>query len=704
MSSTPEAEHSSVPLSSALGVFKATLARPAAGTWEADRDLVTSVRNMDTAGESAAALSLLAEHPAMVLRLDAAVRRTDEYRYGHPARAGRDKGATTSEAANTSPLGVALASCDPDGRVRERAVCRQQELLRQGQPPVDLLPFLVLRTADWVRPVRDRARAALAIALHEAPERLVPAAAPVALLIGQRQRAGFACQQVLAALLSLPAPTAFGQLLASSNPRMRQFALQTALTSRRLPLRTLVALAVGDKDRRCRGLAAEAAVREAVWTERTDLLRQLAATPHAEVRALALVGLIRTGLTAEVTPYLDDDSALVRAVARDAVRRSGGDAPGHYRAAVQSPTPGAIAGLSETGRTTDAELLIPLLDDPRSPIRAAALRGLRTLDAVPVGRTVPLLRDPSTKVIREATAALHTRIDQLPAGLAESLLADGERAVVRRAGYRLFNEPDLVRRLRTALTLVTDPDPRLARRATAEAATVSRTVHPSPWRTKDTPDFDPAPHERNDLLSLAAAAGTALPHRTHQLLLERLDPTAPSTELIRVRYGPHPDINNPLLDLEATFTARDPHAAIALMREVMLAVLPYAADPGVPWPADEQWKDILPAWFVERCAPEVPAQPGTPTSWHAWWRGLTQQQRETEMATDAAADWRLLDWINLFDPDGMADGRNWRWWNSGVRGHRIGWVQFGTDGHPYGGGAALRWLIEAAGGYGIELP
>lgn len=526
MSRTPEPEHSFSPsFSSLLAAFEDVLTRTAASTPESDHELVTSVRDMDAIGESAAVLHFLAERPAMVLRLDAAVRRTNEYRYGHVARVRRDEVAPSALAVYTSPLGVALASCHPDGRVRERAVRRQREILGQPQSPVELMPFLVLRTADWAEPVRNAAREALAVLLHEAPERLVPAAASVALLIGQRERADFARRQVLAALMSLPMATVFEQLLSSPNPRLRQFALQTALLSRRLPLRTLIAIAGRDTDRRCRGLAAEAAVREAAWTERTDLLRQLAATRHPEVRALALVGLIRTGLAAEVTPYLADTSVLVRAIARDAVRRSGGDALGHYRAAVRSPTPGAIAGLAETGRTVDAELLTPLLNHPCSPIRVAALRGLRTLNTVPVERIAPLLRDPSTKVIREATAALRTRIGQLPAGLAESLLADRERAAVRRAGYRLLNQPDFLQRLRTVLTLVTDPDPRLARRATDEAATLIRTVHPSsPWRIKAIPDFDPTPDERHDLIRLTAEAATALPHRTRQLLLERLDP------------------------------------------------------------------------------------------------------------------------------------------------------------------------------------
>lgn len=92
-----------------------------------------------------------------------------------------------------------------------------------------------------------------------------------------------------------------------------------------------------------------------------------------------------------------------------------------------------------------------------------------------------------------------------------------------------------------------------------------------------------------------------------------------------------------------------------------------------------------------------------------------------ETRTDAVADWQLLDWIGLFEPaepekpaepagttdemtNEMTNGRSWRWWDGGVRGHSTGWVRFGTDGHPYGGRGALLWLIEAAGGYDVEIP
>ncbi|MDW6058472.1 hypothetical protein SAZ11_10835 [Streptomyces sp. FXJ1.4098] len=328
------------------------------------------------------------------------------------------------------------------------------------RPSPELMPFLVLRTGDWVRQVRERARAGLTDLLSRDPARFVPAAAPTALLADRRRRGDFARRQLLAALLSAPGAALLQRLLASPLPEQRRFALEVAGATGRLPLRALVSLAEGDTDVRIRARAAEAAAREAVWTDRADLLRRLAAARHREVRATALTGLIRTGHPDEATAALDDPAGLVRAVARDAARRTGADPLAHYRAAVSAPQPpaGAVDGLAETGSAADAPLLLPLLDHPQAPIRAHALHALRTFGAAPVDRVIPLLRDPSAKVIRQAVTALRPHTAKLPPGLATALLTDS-RAAVRRAGHRLLSEPDPVSRLRTLLPLAADPTP-----------------------------------------------------------------------------------------------------------------------------------------------------------------------------------------------------------------------------------------------------
>ncbi|GIH01444.1 hypothetical protein Pma05_80160 [Plantactinospora mayteni] len=73
-----------------------------------------------------------------------------------------------------------------DGRVRERAV---RATLKR--PAGELVPLLVLRTAGWVAPVRDRARAGLAMLLAGDPGGCLRAL-PTILAGESRTRAGFA--------------------------------------------------------------------------------------------------------------------------------------------------------------------------------------------------------------------------------------------------------------------------------------------------------------------------------------------------------------------------------------------------------------------------------------------------------------------------------------------------------------------------------
>jgi hypothetical protein len=194
-------------------------------------------------------------------------------------------------------------------------------------------------------------------------------------------------------------------------------------------------------------------------------------------------------------------------------------------AALAGPAPGVLAGFAETGRPVDAGLLLPLLAHPRYRIRAAAVRALRQMDAVPVADVLPLLRDESGLVVREAAAALSTRAALLPAGLGESLLAGDSRAAVRRAGLRLLAEPDPVRRMGLLLRAASDPDARLRRKAAEAAAALVREVRPSRRQARQAPPlpFAPAPARARELADLAAAAGFAARHpQEHQALLDAL--------------------------------------------------------------------------------------------------------------------------------------------------------------------------------------
>lgn len=636
------------------------------------------------------ALSRLARTAGTLLQLDRALRGTAEIRY---APAG-DPGARGDGGfwAHPAPLGLALASCHPDGRVRERAVRRIAALLTRGDAPAALVAFLALRTADWAAPVRERARGALAVLLDAHPARLLPHAVPTADALARRWHGGFARQQVLSVLTAAHGVRVLDELAGSGDARLRRFAVPVAVAAGRIRLRALAALAGTDPERRLRGSAAQAAVREAVWTEQFDVLRRLATSGDSDVRALALTGLVRAGRADEAVGHLGDPAPLVRATAREAARRTGAEPLAWYRAAaVADPTPGVVRGLAETGRGADADLLVPLLAHPEPRIRAAAVRGLLAMDAVPVARVLPLLRDASGRVVREAAAALSARTGQLPPGLAESLLADTTRPAVRRAGLRLLAEPDPVRRLLLLLRATADPDPRLSRRAANAVAGLVREVHPT--RTSYAPPvpFAPTQEQKRQLWDAASAVSRlAEDHpRMLRVLGELCAPMDPLTELLRLRSRWDRPVPSRLPLAEATFSAPQAWRAVQVVIDVLLTVLPYATGPAERWPADEDWPgllgDVLPA-----AAPQP-----------AGWRELVRKPRAAAGPAESEA---LSAWLRHFHPNAPSSARGWRWWDATpVSATRVS-LRFTTDGDPYGGRDALRRLIEAAGGYDVDLP
>lgn len=481
-------------------------------------DLLEVLTDVDLIGDDDlgdAALRILGERPALVVRLD-----EDARRALWPSNM-LDRLVMRLDGASPGPIAVALAGTHRDGRIRERAVRALAD-----RPSPGLMPFLAVRTGDWVTPVRDRARAALALLLADDPAAYLPPALPTILLTEPRLRGGFAYGQALAALITAPERVREA-LTMSGGRRQRRLVFDVSLAHGGMRTDALVAVAESDDDIRIRVRATEAACRDAVWTRRAPVLERLARNRRAEVRVIALTGLVRVGETATVAACLDDAAPLARALARDTALRLGTDVLGHYRDAVTaaSPPTGAVAGLAETGTGVDAVLLRPLLAHPTSAVRAAALRALNLLDAVDVEETIPLLRDPSPAVVREATTALRLFHRRLPSGLARDLLAD-PRAEVRRAGYRLLRDRSTAEQLHAALTLAVDTHPGLVRRSHADLTRLARAAAPPPRARHLPPELHVTAAEHARLTELVHRA--ALAEETTDLLLAWLAATTPS--------------------------------------------------------------------------------------------------------------------------------------------------------------------------------
>ena len=170
-------------------------------------------------------------------------------------------------------------------------------------------------------------------------------------------------------------------------------------------------------------------------------------------------------------------------------------------------------------------------------------------------------------------------------------------------------------------------------------------------------------------------------------------------ELQRIRSG-SPDIGAdsdadsdaagwPLL-VRVHFAADDPRAVIQRAKEVLACVLERTDS----WPADEQWPELLPASFVQRCAPEHGPE------WSAEeWLVRSQSMTPEGKAAHARQPWTLSGWLYYFDPSegGMGGDRSWWWWDAGTDEPGTGWIDVATSGLPFGTGS-LYWLIEACGG------
>ncbi len=87
-----------------------------------------------------------------------------------------------------------------------------------------------------------------------------------------------------------------------------------------------------------------------------------------------------------------------------------------------------------------------------------------------------------------------------------------------------------------------------------------------------------------------------------------------------------------------------------------------------PWPELEQWKRLLPTWFVAACSDDVAVQ------------------------SCVLDKWSLRAWIFWFQPG----RRQWRWWAGRVEaGDRL-LVELLVESRPYLRGA-VEWLCKAAG-------
>lgn len=401
---------------------------------------------------------------------------------------------------------IEIRLCHPDGRVRAAA------LDAPGAP----LPLVAIRCADWVPAVAERARQVLSAALTADPAPTLVELTPLVLRLAARERGAWArdlFEDALRAVDPVPAPwwrparpgrwwrparaartmtgeepdTVLAWLRRSGDLPTRRFATRLTLDSGVFGVRELARRARVERDPATALLWGEAAL-SALAADGPDdeAIDDLLRGHVPSVRAGGVTALRRAGRAAEAAAHLADRSGLVRACARWLVRQDGGDPYALCRRLVEEPagvSPHAVTGFAECAPRADAPLLRALVERPGrggDAVQAAAVAGLRTLDAVDADLLRPLLDDPSPAVAREASLGLVPLADGLPAAWLLSRIAPGLPAHTRRAAYRVLHAGGGIDGLRASVELLGDPDPALRRLAAQRVQSLWSPERPPP--------------------------------------------------------------------------------------------------------------------------------------------------------------------------------------------------------------------------------
>lgn len=157
-------------------------------------------------------------------------------------------------------------------------------------------------------------------------------------------------------------------------------------------------------------------------------------------------------------------------------------------------------------------------------------------------------------------------------------------------------------------------------------------------------------------------------------------------EIERLLNGPGSDDYSGDLGLETFIAICDSNAAEVLERvkSVLRVVFSYGAD---KWPPDESWRDLLPDWFVERCALE-PSMDEV-EAWLSKWGQLSPEEQER---LEAERAWSVGEWIYWFQPG----NRVWYWWDATVQSPAEILVTVLIRDWPFPW-KSLQWLFLASG-------
>ncbi|HTQ11884.1 MAG TPA: HEAT repeat domain-containing protein [Fimbriimonadaceae bacterium] len=348
---------------------------------------------------------------------------------------------TTTRVIRSGKLGwgaIAVLSYHGDGWIREAAVEAAE------RADIRVLPFIVARANDWVKPIAERARWYILTTLPKAPADVALKAMPSLFRLKEAGRLrsfpgsiGFQPMVVRASspypgvernipliigeietiLMSRP-----GLLLAAFEElpaRPKRWIAELRLRSGSSTIDSAKAL-LNSTDPGIRRVAAASLIAHSLAGEQAEIVSGLANDPSVLVRLLALDEAEKLGSAG--VPILErlavDPRWHIRAAARHRLASRGitVDAA-YYRARLHDA--GAVAGLAETGSAEDAPVMVRLLQSGDSPeIRRQAAWALGQLGVRAFADDLAkALHDPAREVAREAVKSLIKLRGSLSGGL-----------------------------------------------------------------------------------------------------------------------------------------------------------------------------------------------------------------------------------------------------------------------------------------------
>lgn len=123
---------------------------------------------------------------------------------------------------------------------------------------------------------------------------------------------------------------------------------------------------------------------------------------------------------------------------------------------------------------------------------------------------------------------------------------------------------------------------------------------------------------------------------------------------------------------------------LARCKEVLVAILSHG---GSPWPSDTGWRELLPSWFIERCAADQ-----TPEEAQAELESWRRLDPDEQADLEAQRQWSVRQLMYWFRPE----NRSWHWGKACVLDPDTIAVDVEIDAWPYGAGD-LIWLLRASG-------